>query len=212
MTSETIDQKTGTRERILECAAALFSDQSYSQGSIRNIAAASGIRGPSVYHHFKSKEEMTVALLQQGARMAMAELDKVDIDGFADDPAGLLDAATDAHMRAYRHPGRALMALVRIYRQLPPDLFVVARNELHPYLERWTAIIATLRGDPDRRADSEAIGLVLFGALNAIVDWQERPGFAMDTAELRALFVDVMLRGFVREDARPLTLQTRARA
>jgi hypothetical protein len=154
---------------------------------------------------------MTAALLQEGARMAIAELDKVDIDAFADDPAGLLDAATDAHMRAYRHPGRALMALVRIYRQLPPDLFVVARNELHPYLERWTAIIAILQGKSKKDGNSEAIGLVLFGALNAIVDWQERPGFAMDTTQLRKLFVDIMVGGFVR-DAPPTTVAKAARS
>src|SRR5690606_1541537 len=105
----------------------------YAHGSIRNIAAAIGIRGPSVYHHFRSKEEMTAALLRAGAQAAIRELESVDIGGLADDPAALLDAAIDAHLRAYRDPGRALMALVRIYRQLPPDLFALARAELQPY-------------------------------------------------------------------------------
>ncbi len=198
------DNRTiGTRDRILEGAAALFSEHGYAHGSIRNIAAAIGIRGPSVYHHFRSKEEMTAALLREGARAATRELDAVDIGALADDPAALLEAAIDAHLRAYRHPGRALVALVRIYRQLPPELFALARAELQPYLSRWIEVVALVgKGRLQGRTEAEAVSLFLFGAMNAMVDWQERPGFALDMPALKRLFTGIVLGG-VAADAHP---------
>lgn len=202
MESENSEAAGGTRQRILAGAAALFSDHGYAHGSIRNIAAAIGIRGPSVYHHFASKEDMAAAVLQEGVRVALRELDHVDVAALASDPDALLDAAIDAHLRAYRDEGRALMALVRTYRQLPPQLFVLAHQALRPYLDRWVSIIETVsEGSLPGRAEADAVCMFLFGAMNATVDWQERPGFALPQPALRALFRSVLLTGIGRREA-----------
>ena len=169
----------GTRERILEKAAALFCDQGYAHGSMRSIAASTGIRGASIYHHFRSKEEMAAAVLAEGARIAIAEIEAIDVEGLSADPAALFDAAVAAHVRAYQHPSRALAALVQIYSHLPPDLFAFTRRALHPYLERWVEVIERIAGRPTRPndlAEAQAASLILFGAINAMVDLQETPG------------------------------------
>jgi AcrR family transcriptional regulator len=52
-----------TRERILYEASVLFVRRGYFGTSTRQIAQAAGIRQPSLFHHFSSKEEIAQALL-----------------------------------------------------------------------------------------------------------------------------------------------------
>jgi len=51
-----------TRERILDVALDLFTDQGFDGTSMREIAARLGISKPAIYHHFASKEEILMAL------------------------------------------------------------------------------------------------------------------------------------------------------
>lgn len=52
-----------TRERILRQASQLFARKGYTGTSTREIAAAVGIRQPSLFHHFASKREILETLL-----------------------------------------------------------------------------------------------------------------------------------------------------
>ncbi len=54
-----------SREQILEAALRLFSHQGYRATSIREIAAGAGLSTGNVYHHFKDKEAIFRALLDQ---------------------------------------------------------------------------------------------------------------------------------------------------
>ena len=51
-----------TRERILDVALDLFTDQGFDGTSMREIAARLDISKPAIYHHFASKEEILMAL------------------------------------------------------------------------------------------------------------------------------------------------------
>ena len=52
-----------TKERILEAALTLFSENGYDGTSVEQIANAVGIKAPSLYKHFKGKEEILNALI-----------------------------------------------------------------------------------------------------------------------------------------------------
>ena len=53
------------REEILEVAATLFASKGFEATSIREIGDAAGILSGSLYHHFKSKEEMLHDILKR---------------------------------------------------------------------------------------------------------------------------------------------------
>jgi len=55
---------TTTRERILTEASRLFAERGYDGTSTRQIADAVGIRQPSLFHHFASKQAIMEALLE----------------------------------------------------------------------------------------------------------------------------------------------------
>lgn len=49
-------EKLTTKQRILFAALELFSQRGYDGVGVDEIAAAVGIKGPSLYHHFRGKE------------------------------------------------------------------------------------------------------------------------------------------------------------
>lgn len=51
-----------TPELIVQAAARLFASDGYHQVGMREIADALGIRGASLYHHYRSKEEILYAI------------------------------------------------------------------------------------------------------------------------------------------------------
>ena len=51
------------REEILDAAAELFTDLGYASTSTRRIADAVGVRQASLYHHFRTKDDILDALL-----------------------------------------------------------------------------------------------------------------------------------------------------
>ena len=52
-----------TKQKILMCAVELFSTKGYTETSVRDIAAAVGIKSASLYNHFLSKEDLLEFML-----------------------------------------------------------------------------------------------------------------------------------------------------
>ena len=80
-----------TRQRILYAASVLLSLRGYAGTSIRSIVEAIGVRGPSIYHHFDSKDAIVEELLDYSLAkpVAFAEL--------------MLKADGDIAVRFYRY-------------------------------------------------------------------------------------------------------------
>jgi AcrR family transcriptional regulator len=70
-------QGASTRERILDVALDLFTDQGFDGTSMREIAERLRISKPAIYYHFASKEEILMALhmrLHEFGKVALARL------------------------------------------------------------------------------------------------------------------------------------------
>ncbi|MBR6404769.1 MAG: TetR/AcrR family transcriptional regulator [Lachnospiraceae bacterium] len=52
-----------TREKILEAALSLFAEKGYNGTSVGQIAKSVGIKAPSLYKHFKGKEDILNTLI-----------------------------------------------------------------------------------------------------------------------------------------------------
>ncbi|MBT4518494.1 MAG: TetR/AcrR family transcriptional regulator [Halieaceae bacterium] len=68
-----------TAARILDVAEPLFARKGYDATSLREIAAAAGIREPGLYNYFKGKQQLYSAVLDR-ALSPMAEAMKLHLD------------------------------------------------------------------------------------------------------------------------------------
>ena len=78
-----------TKQRILDKALELFSAKGYDSVSVGEIAKAVGIKAPSLYNHFPSKQAIFDAIVESTAVQYESDTDKIDIhvqDGRKDIP------------------------------------------------------------------------------------------------------------------------------
>src|SRR5215208_7635101 len=90
------------RDEILDAAGELFTTLGYTGTSTRTIAEAVGIRQASLYHYFKTKDDILCALLNQTVTPTLAIIDRLT----AADPE--LSAAEHLHALAL-FDGRQLL-------------------------------------------------------------------------------------------------------
>jgi TetR/AcrR family transcriptional regulator, transcriptional repressor for nem operon len=80
-----------TRERILDSAQRLTQTRSFHGFSFQDIADEIGVRKASLYHHFDSKDDVAVAMLQRAADWTSAQFKKAE----GREPAERLEAYFD---------------------------------------------------------------------------------------------------------------------
>ena len=68
-----------TKQRILDKALELFSTQGYDSVSVGEIAKAVGIKAPSLYNHFLSKQAIFDAIMKSTAEQYEADTDQINI-------------------------------------------------------------------------------------------------------------------------------------
>jgi len=148
------------RERLLRATAELVAEHGYHAVGIVDIGAAAGVTGSAIYRHFRTKDELLVAVIDQ----FVTHLE----EGAAD--ARSLDELIAAHVdNALRD-----RAVIAVYDQnthiLPSDDKRRIRRRQRVYVERFVAVLLDERPDlaPDvARARVQAT----FGLLNSVSDF-----------------------------------------
>ena len=72
-------KKEDTKQRILDEALRLFSASGFDAVSVERIASAVGIKAPSLYKHFKSKQEIFDAIVAETYRRYDLFTDGIDV-------------------------------------------------------------------------------------------------------------------------------------
>lgn len=78
MTSETAKPKrkndpAGLRARVLDSAFSLFQSQGYNATGVHEVAAAAGVTGGALHHHFATKKALGVAVIRERVAAAVEE-------------------------------------------------------------------------------------------------------------------------------------------
>lgn len=69
----------GTKQRILQEALRLFSQRGYDAVSVEQIADAVGIKAPSLYKHYKGKQDIFDAIFEETAKRYDAFTDTISV-------------------------------------------------------------------------------------------------------------------------------------
>lgn len=60
-----MEQKVSTKQRIMDTALTLFAQKGYAAVGVEEIAKGVGIKAPSLYKHFKSKQAIFDAIMEE---------------------------------------------------------------------------------------------------------------------------------------------------
>jgi AcrR family transcriptional regulator len=176
------DRGRRRREAVVDAAAELFLDRGFHGTSVDDVGAAAGISGPGLYRHFRSKDELLMAVLDrlwQELRPALDEAQTLDpVDGVERLLAAQLDLA-------FEQPA-ALVLLVRELRHLPEDYRTRARRNHRRYLDVWADVMIGVRPDLDRDS-ARSLAAALHGLIDsAALHHKVLPG-GLGRAKQRAL-------------------------
>jgi AcrR family transcriptional regulator len=85
-----------TYESILEVSKNLFLEKGYSATSLREIAEACGIAKATVYHHFKEKESILLALVEETDRGQRSMIEAIKAQA---EPRARIETAVRENLR-----------------------------------------------------------------------------------------------------------------
>jgi TetR/AcrR family transcriptional regulator, cholesterol catabolism regulator len=77
MATEPAGQPASRRDELLELAATMFAERGLKATTVRDIADSAGILSGSLYHHFKSKEQMVEEVLRDFLDWLFAKYEQI---------------------------------------------------------------------------------------------------------------------------------------
>jgi AcrR family transcriptional regulator len=157
---------------ILDEAARLFAQAGYHDTSIRDIVRATGMLPGSLYCHFDSKDDLLVAVYEQGVTR-MLEAVSAAAGQSRGDAWQRLEAACIGHLEALLQSTPYALVVIRVL----PDDVPAARDRLVAQRDRFEAVFATLVAELPLapHADRRSLRLFLLGALNWTQFWYRAP-------------------------------------
>jgi len=172
----------GRRGQLIRESARLFREKGYEATSVRDIAAATGLQSGSWVYHFKTKQDILAAVMEEGLQRALERIEAIGRDQLP--PREHFRALLRAHLDTILAPGQDFIpVLLYEWRSLEaksrPRVVALQRR----YEAVWEKVIAQLRRSGDWVQPTRVDRLLMFGALNWMAHWY-RPDGPFDVAEL----------------------------
>lgn len=188
------DGRAGDRRtEIVHCAAARFDARGYHRTSMEDIADAVGIRKPSLYHYFKSKEDILISIHEEFLRVLLDRLDR-RAELVVSPKQQLLEVIADILELMETHRGH-----VRVFFEHHGELTGARADEIRlkrdRYRERVESMMrAGIQTGEFRPVDVRLSSLALFGMCNWAYQWY-RPNQTLRGREIAYVFWDIFISG-----------------
>ncbi|WP_427901643.1 TetR/AcrR family transcriptional regulator [Marinobacter caseinilyticus] len=170
-----VSDPSSARGRLLKEAARLFRDKGYERTTVRDLAAAVGIQSGSLFHHFRTKEEILKAVMvetiQLNTAVMQGAMDQAETD------RDKLHALILSELESINgQTGEAMAVLVYEWRSLSKEgqEEVLALRDIYEQL--WLDVLTSLAAQGVIRADPFVTRRMLTGALSWTVTWYRVDG------------------------------------
>ncbi|MET7422549.1 helix-turn-helix domain-containing protein [Dactylosporangium sp. NPDC005555] len=183
-----------TRSAIIRAAATVFARHGYRGGPLAAVATEAAMTQPGVLHHFASKEDLLMAVLEQRDREGTRRLNE---SSWADGGGAALDALHDLVAHNGTTPELVQMFTVLVGESVAADhparAFFTDRYETLRF--RTTRAVQRGQDSGEFRADADAATLaaLVLAVMDGLqIQWLLDP--ELDMATRFAVFVDMMKR------------------
>ena len=172
------------RVELLHAAARLFHKKGFDATSTRDIAAAVGMHSGSPFYHFKTKNTLLYAVMEEGMRSALARQGAVlqAAAASAPDAGALLRILVRSHFEVLLGPGSDFIP-VMLYesRALTARQRILLARLQRDYEAVWEPVLQALCESGRLNGPLKLVRLLIFGALNWSVKWFDaRKGASLD--------------------------------
>jgi TetR/AcrR family transcriptional regulator, cholesterol catabolism regulator len=164
------------RHELLKAAAQLFRRQGFAATTTRDIAAAAGMQSGSPFYHFKSKDALLYAVMEEGMQGAIARQRQMMVATLpAGDPRAQLHSLVRAHFDTLHGPGNDFVPVMLYeHRSLNARQRTALAQLQMDYEAAWTPVLQALHTNGHLRAPVKLSRLLMLGALNWSVQWFDR--------------------------------------
>ena len=170
------------RGKLLQTAAHLFRSKGYERTTVRDLAGAVGIQSGSIFHHFKSKDEILRSVMEETIRYNTALMQASLAE--ASDLRGRVLALIRCELQSIMGgSGEAMAVLVYEWRSLSEDgqAKVLALRDI--YEELWLQVLGEAKDAGFIRGDVFITRRFMTGALSWTTTWF-RPGGSLSLDQL----------------------------
>lgn len=185
---KTVDERDdgNRRPELLKAAAQLFRRQGFAATTTRDIAAAAGMQSGSPFYHFKSKDALLYAVMEEGMHSALARqaaaLEASVKNPKADTPQAQFRRLIRAHFETLLGPGNDFVPVMLYeHRSLKRSQRTTLAQLQARYEAAWTPVLEALHRGGHLRAPVKLARLLILGALNWSVQWFDaKKGASLD--------------------------------
>ncbi len=188
-------QSVDRRERLLEVAAQVFSEQGYRGSSMQDLADGLGILKGSIYAHIESKEDLLFEIVDRGADRFINRLRAVASE---DAPAPTkLRSALQAHVETVAEHMEAATVFLNDWKFLSAKRrrLIVAKRNQYQALIRQIVDEGIRAGEFRKGLDPKFATLFVLSSANWVYQWYDPKGH-MSPREIANQFSEMILEGF----------------
>lgn len=175
--------RSNTRHaEIVRTAAVLFRERGYAGTTVRDLGKAVGVTSGSLFHHFGTKEEILLCVVDEGLRQTIELIEaKRAVERT---PKARMLAMIQAHLSALLE-GSPETKSIMFYEwwSLSDEAKKAIVTRRDSYEALWDDAIEEVDGEKLDRDQRRVKRLLLFGAMNWTTQWY-RPGGSMDVPAL----------------------------
>lgn len=186
-------QPNGNRRgNLLRVCARLFREKGFDGTTIRDISNAAGMHSGSPFYHFANKQEMLLAVMEQGLAEGLRRSEAVLAERLA--PEEKFRRLVRVHLGTILEDGNDFIpVLLYDWRSLTPAnrRRVIALKDRYDAL--WQRMLEELAGSGRVSGDAQLARLLVLGAVNWAAQWY-RPGGRLSLDEIAAQTAQVFLK------------------
>ncbi|PZE11955.1 TetR/AcrR family transcriptional regulator [Pseudomonas sp. 57B-090624] len=170
------------RGKLLQTAAHLFRSKGYERTTVRDLAGAVGIQSGSIFHHFKSKDEILRSVMEETIlyNTALMKASLADATNLRERVLALIRCELQSIMGG---TGEAMAVLVYEWRSLSEEgqRYILELRDAYELL--WLDVLGEAKAQGYFNADPFILRRFLTGALSWTTTWF-RPEGAMSLDQL----------------------------
>ncbi|BBP82166.1 atu genes repressor [Pseudomonas sp. Pc102] len=182
VTTGQVTDPDSARGKLLQTAAHLFRSKGYERTTVRDLAGAVGIQSGSIFHHFKSKDEILRSVMEETIlyNTALMKASLADATNLRERVLALIRCELQSIMGG---TGEAMAVLVYEWRSLSEEgqRYILELRDAYELL--WLEVLGEAKAQGYFNADPFILRRFLTGALSWTTTWF-RPEGAMSLDQL----------------------------